>query len=122
MAKEHDVAAAADIDVSQMVPVRIGRSTIIVTRLPCGSVRAISARCPHMGADLQFGAITGLAQGDERDAIEMTREGEVLRCPWHGFEFDLKTGEPVVQAPEGCALQLRIYEAQERDGRVFVST
>ncbi|WP_243767688.1 Rieske (2Fe-2S) protein [Paenibacillus agricola] len=24
------------------------------------------------------------------------RDNEILRCPWHGWEFDLKTGEHLV--------------------------
>lgn len=122
MAKEHDIAASEDIREGEMTPCRIGRSTIIVTRLPCGSLRAISGRCPHMGAQLQYGCITGMAEGPEHGKIEMARANEVLRCPWHGFEFDLRTGDPAVTAPEAQAMKLRLYATSERDGRVYVST
>ncbi|MGM0742605.1 MAG: Rieske (2Fe-2S) protein [Pseudomonadota bacterium] len=121
MAKEHEIAASDDIRTGEMTPVRLGRSTIIVTRLPCGTLRAVSGRCPHMGANLQFGCITGMAQGPEYGKIEMTRENEVLRCPWHGFEFDLRTGDPAVPAPRAQAMKLRLYETREHDGRVYVS-
>ena len=122
MPREHDIAASEDITVGRMHPVSVGRSTLVVTRLPCGAIRAVSGRCPHMGAKLQFGCITGMAEGPERERIEMTRPGEVLRCPWHGFEFDLRTGEPAVTAPEAQSMRLRLYEAEERDGRVYVTT
>ncbi|HLK16524.1 MAG TPA: Rieske 2Fe-2S domain-containing protein, partial [Fimbriimonadaceae bacterium] len=32
--------------------------------------------------------------------IFVEREGEILRCPWHGWEFDLATGESVCD-PQG---------------------
>jgi nitrite reductase/ring-hydroxylating ferredoxin subunit len=25
--------------------------------------------------------------------IQYTRLGEILRCPWHGWEFDIRTGQ-----------------------------
>jgi len=25
--------------------------------------------------------------------IPITRRGEMVRCPWHGWEFDIKTGQ-----------------------------
>jgi nitrite reductase/ring-hydroxylating ferredoxin subunit len=46
----------------------------------------------------------------------------VLRCPWHGFEFDLQSGAPLVPAPEGMPMQLRFYGTREQDGRVMLST
>jgi hypothetical protein len=35
--------------------------------------------------------IKGLVVGEVYQ-FEIEREGEILKCPWHGWEFDLKTG------------------------------
>ncbi|MEM7669048.1 MAG: Rieske (2Fe-2S) protein [Pseudomonadota bacterium] len=121
MPREVDVAASADIAPGTLTPVKLGRSTVVLTRLPCGTLRAVSGRCPHHGARLEFGCITGWADGPERERIEMQRQGEVLRCPWHGFEFDLVTGDPAVPAPEANAMKLRLIDVSERDGRVLVT-
>ena len=53
-------------------------------------------RCPHQGAALCEGPLIGLAQSSDPGAIEYTRLGEILRCPWHGWEFDLESGEHLV--------------------------
>lgn len=58
-----------------------------------GSYFAISNRCPHEGADLCRGQITALAESDEPGHYRMTRHGELVRCPWHGWEFDIRTGK-----------------------------
>ena len=49
-------------------------------------------KCPHMGGSLVDGIIGGLATSREPGRYEYTRLGEILRCPWHGWEFDIKTG------------------------------
>ena len=41
------------------------------------------------------GNITGLVVSDEPLQMQMTRNGEVVRCPWHGWEFDITTGRSV---------------------------
>jgi nitrite reductase/ring-hydroxylating ferredoxin subunit len=50
-------------------------------------------RCPHQGANLCEGPLIGLAQSKNPGEIEYTRAGEILRCPWHGWEFDIRTGQ-----------------------------
>jgi nitrite reductase/ring-hydroxylating ferredoxin subunit len=35
------------------------------------------------------------------------REGCILRCPWHGWEFDLRTGEHLVD-PETRLKEVRV--------------
>src|SRR4029079_3030905 len=50
-------------------------------------------RCPHQGAALCEGPLIGLATSSDPGEIEYTRLGEIIRCPWHGWEFDIRTGQ-----------------------------
>ena len=50
-------------------------------------------RCPHQGGSLSAGIITGLLQSKEPGKYTYTRKGEFVRCPWHGWEFDIRTGQ-----------------------------
>ena len=52
-----------------------GAKTLCVTRLD-GTVSALEGVCPHRGGPLGQGVI---------------EEGKVV-CPWHGWQFDAKTG------------------------------
>ncbi len=54
---------------------------------------ALINRCPHEGAPLCRGRIVGLAEADTPGRYRLARRGELLRCPWHGWEFDIRTGQ-----------------------------
>lgn len=62
-----------------------------------GEYYALHNKCPHRGAPLCEGRITGLMTGPEPGEYEIEREGEIIRCPWHGYEFDIKSGEFVLE-------------------------
>ena len=58
-----------------------------------GEYFGLMNRCPHQGAALCEGPLIGLAQSKDPGEIEYTKLGEIIRCPWHGWEFDLRTGK-----------------------------
>jgi len=58
-----------------------------------GSFYALLNRCPHEGAELCRGRIVGLVQSDGPGDYRLTRPNEMIRCPWHGWEFDIRTGQ-----------------------------
>lgn len=60
-----------------------------------GDLVAIHNRCPHKGAELCAGQLGGLAVSHEPGNVGLEREGEILRCPWHRWEFDLRSGRSV---------------------------
>jgi 3-phenylpropionate/trans-cinnamate dioxygenase ferredoxin subunit len=61
-----------------------------------GEFYALANQCPHRGAPLCEGRITGLKTSPEPGEITLEREGEILKCPWHGWEFDITNGQSVV--------------------------
>ena len=60
-----------------------------------GTYYALRNSCPHQGAPLCLGAITGMTMPGKPGEYVWTREGEILRCPWHGWEFDVTSGRSV---------------------------
>src|SRR6201999_1068599 len=58
-----------------------------------GELCGLLNRCPHQGGSLCDGRLIGLLQSREPGDYAYSREGEILRCPWHGWEFDVRTGQ-----------------------------
>lgn len=58
-----------------------------------GEYVALRNRCPHQGGPLCSGVLSGFLEAAEPGSYRYARKGEILRCPWHGWEFDIKTGQ-----------------------------
>jgi 3-phenylpropionate/trans-cinnamate dioxygenase ferredoxin subunit len=61
-----------------------------------GQYYAIRSLCPHQGAPLCSGITTSYVTSTGPGHFEFEKEGEVVRCPWHQWEFDIKTGCMIV--------------------------
>jgi 3-phenylpropionate/trans-cinnamate dioxygenase ferredoxin subunit len=72
-----------------------------------GQYYALRNRCPHQGAPLCLGAIKGLALPSKPGEYRWGREGEILRCPWHGWEFDITSGRSIFNPHH---IHVRTYE------------
>lgn len=60
-----------------------------------GRFYALRNVCPHQFAPLCAGKITGHAPVSPVGEYAWVAAGATLRCPWHGWEFDIATGRSV---------------------------
>ncbi len=60
-----------------------------------GSFYALKNSCPHQAAPLCLGSIKGMTMPSKPGEYIWARDGEILRCPWHGWEFDITTGRSI---------------------------
>ena len=60
-----------------------------------GTLHAIKNRCPHQGAELCRGTVSGTMLPAAPGEYKYGLEGRVLRCPWHFWEFDITTGKMI---------------------------
>jgi 3-phenylpropionate/trans-cinnamate dioxygenase ferredoxin subunit len=89
---KHVVAAAADIPPGSRRLVNVRGRPIAIFNIG-GEFFALFNRCPHQGGSLCEGELGGLVESDQPGEYRYTRQGEILRCPWHGWEFDVRTGQ-----------------------------
>ncbi len=78
----HRVADIDELPEGRVKTVTAGVHSMALTHID-GEYHAMDNRCPHQGGPLGEGS------------IEKGKNGEcMLRCPWHGWDFDPKTGLP----------------------------
>ena len=78
---------------------------------------AVSNRCPHMGAPMCAGSVGGTLVASAPQEFVYGRHERVLRCPWHGWEFDLDSGRSLF---EPRRVGLRVFLVTCEDGQVVV--
>lgn len=88
----HVVAAVADIPPGGRKIVTVGGREVGLFNLG-GAFFALLNRCPHQGGALCRGQQVGLVTSDEPGRFDYSRPGEMLKCPWHGWAFDIRTGQ-----------------------------
>jgi nitrite reductase/ring-hydroxylating ferredoxin subunit len=106
------VARAEEIAPGERKIVEIGGRSIGVFNVG-GDFYALRNRCPHQGgplcAGMQFGALRSHRPGE----YDYSGPGEIIRCPWHGWEFEIKTGRSWFDPDRQ---RVRSYPATLRDG------
>jgi len=87
----HVVCRAADLPPGERRIVEVEGRSIGVFNVG-GEFFAIRNRCPHQGGPLCEGVQVGALTSDGPGDYLHERPGEIIRCPWHAWEFDLRTG------------------------------
>ncbi len=109
-----DVGAAADLERDGRLVARVNGREVGVVAEPDGTLHGIRNRCPHHGGPLCLGTVAVRVGGDP-GVYELTGR-RALRCPWHGWEFDLETGVCLDEP----ALRAAVYPVRLEAGRVLV--
>ena len=95
----HTVARVEDLPHGSALVVSAGETEVAVFHCADGYY-ATQAECLHMGGPLGRGEL----------------EGCVVSCPWHGWQYDVRTGENEFDR----AIRLETYEVVVEDGEVKV--
>ena len=84
-----------------------------------GRFYAVRDRCPHKGASLCGGTIGGTFLASSPQEYLYGQQDQVLRCPWHGWEFDLESGRSLLEPND---VSVRTYPVSVEDGVVVLHT
>ncbi|MED4286877.1 Rieske (2Fe-2S) protein [Priestia megaterium] len=110
------VCSSEDLQPGQRKLVKVDGTEIAIFNLN-GELYAVRNKCPHQGVSMVYGSIDGTMLPSDPHTYEYGRHNEILRCPLHGWGFDLKTGNSLFDA-EKC--KLKTYDVgQEGDSIVL---
>lgn len=119
---KHRVAKIADLPPGERKIVTINNREIGVLNVD-GSLYALRNICPHRLGPICKGRVRPLVvwEGEEVDGGRFTdigheRENEIIKCPWHNWEFELKTGKSITDDD----LRVRTYRVEVEDDDVVL--
>ena len=86
-----------------------------------GAYHALRNLCPHKSGPLCTGRVSGRVVADapptvDNANLDLVNEGEIIRCPWHLWEFEIATGRCLVDP----RARVKTYPVAIEDGQVVV--
>jgi 3-phenylpropionate/trans-cinnamate dioxygenase ferredoxin subunit len=81
-----------------------------------GEYYALTDRCPHEGGSLCAGRIVGQLTSKEPGTYQHARPNEFVQCSWHGWEFDIRTGQSWCD-PD--SIKARTYQVKVEPGEAL---
>jgi 3-phenylpropionate/trans-cinnamate dioxygenase ferredoxin subunit len=87
----HVVGPARDFPPGTRRSVKVGGRAIAIFNVR-GRFFAVKDVCPHQGAPLSQGVLVGELTACRPGEYAFDAEHPHIRCPWHGWEYDLTTG------------------------------
>lgn len=92
------------------------RMKIVVVKMN-NQLYAFNNMCPHQGAPLAFGSISGAMEKTEPQMYKYGCHNEVVRCPLHGWAFDMKTGESLFSKK----VKIKTFDVREENGNIILT-
>ena len=113
----HPVGTIDEFPLDQFRVFRLDDRPIGVVRTRQGFF-AVRNRCPHQGADICAGKVSGTMVPSKPFEYDYSEETLVLACPWHRWEFELATGRSFGRMTNK---RLITYDVEVEGDRVFVA-
>jgi nitrite reductase (NADH) small subunit len=83
-----------------------------------GEYIAVRNYCPHHGAPICLGLLSGTFVPSEPQKLEYGMDDRILICPWHHWQFDLHTGTCLTDS----RMRLKTYEVRVEGEELVVLT
>lgn len=119
----YKLAPLEKLDGNNRLFINIDRTEIVVMEHE-GVVYAVRNICPHQYGNVGEGMIEKKIVADVPDVGERIQERyepdkRVIRCPCHGWAFDLETGENIADSQNAPGIQT--YEVTVEDGEIYIN-
>lgn len=116
LVRRHHVGSASAIREGSCHIVAVADEEIGIYRID-GVIRAIRNYCPHRGAPICKGLVSGTMLPSDPGEFVYGLDGQVLACPWHKWQFDLVTGRSLFDVDRRRLIQ---YEVEVDGDELYV--
>jgi nitrite reductase/ring-hydroxylating ferredoxin subunit len=118
MTEKHVVGSLEEFPVGTPRICQVGRREIGIFNIS-GRLYGLPNVCPHQTGPLcEAPRLTGTvaSSAESNWQLRWVHDGEIVRCPWHGMEFHVPTGQCLAHRE----VRLRSYDIVVEDGTVSV--
>jgi len=113
------VAEATQLEPGDREFVEVGATEVGVINVE-GEYYAIQSRCAHDGGPVCKGLVQGALDCQwpgPGERVELSfSDTPAIACPWHGWEYNLETGEHLGDSN----VSLQTYDVVTEDGKLYV--
>jgi nitrite reductase/ring-hydroxylating ferredoxin subunit len=92
---KHVVARVDEVPEGDHIVVEVAGRSIGIFRLD-GEFHGLLNRCPHRQGPMCSGRVVSELFSDAPGTYRVDEHRRLIACPWHGWEFDIKTGRSYV--------------------------
>ncbi|MBJ7614398.1 MAG: nitrite reductase (NAD(P)H) small subunit [Candidatus Dormibacteraeota bacterium] len=116
--REVAVCGAASLPRGAHIVITVGTRELGVFNIE-GEVFALPNACPHQNGPLCKGIVTGTLSSDAHSHWQprWVSEGNVIVCPWHSREFDIRTGRCLADPGQ----RVPVYRGRISDDQVMLT-
>jgi nitrite reductase/ring-hydroxylating ferredoxin subunit len=116
--RRYVVGKVADVPEGGRIIVDVNGRSIGIFNL-AGEFFALLNRCPHAGAEMCRGDVVGEVSSERPGDYRFDGSRKFVVCPWHGWEFDLRTGRSYF---DPLRTRVRRYEVEVQSGSAVSGT
>jgi len=114
--QQYSVARASETEPGARQFVEVKGHSIGIFNVNGRFVAALNL-CPHELAPVCRGRVGGTTLPSPPGEYRWGKEGEILACPWHGWEFDLLSGRALADG----RVRLRFYPVSVEDDTILIT-
>lgn len=113
-----DLGPLDEFPVGSFKVIDVDSRAIGVLRSEVDELFAVLNHCPHRAAPVCRGRVSGTMLPSKPGCLDYAPDQLVLSCPWHGWEFDLRSGRALGGVSPS---RLATFPVEVVAGRVLVS-
>lgn len=114
---KYAVCHVDEIMKNEVKPIEVNGRSIVLVRTENDEYYAVRNKCSHQGVELHKGSLLDAALVSKVGEYCFDKDNKVLRCPWHNYEFCIKSGKSPIP---GDRHRVKTYEVSIAGEEIYI--